>query len=188
MQAVVGQLVRSDSVQHVPTSRIGRVRMIEIIRGRMDHADSFHHTTGPLVLWNRKRDNLGQVQALEAEDDGGTTALGRVAVAPMFDRESPTNLDTRREMRLKRRNREAHEPCKRYDTRNLDGPQTKAVVIEVPFNAIDQSIALVASEHAMKVLHDAWVGIHGGEHSAICGNPSPEKQPARSHLTRPRHF
>src|SRR4029077_4066889 len=105
-----------------------------------------------MVLWNRERDNLGQIQALEAEDDRGTTGLGRVAVTPVFDRESPTNLNTRREMRSKRRDREARESCKRYDARNLDGPQTKAVVSEVLFNAIDQTIALFASEHALKVL------------------------------------
>ncbi|MDP1858120.1 MAG: hypothetical protein Q8K82_05600 [Gemmatimonadaceae bacterium] len=91
-------------------------------------------------------------------------------------------------MRSKRWDREAHVSGKRHDSRNLDGPQAKSVVAEVLLNAIGQRIALRASEHALKVLHHAWIGIHGSERLPVSSSPLPETKSGRQCFTGRSHF
>src|SRR5579862_2327124 len=122
----------------------GNPRMLEIVSRISGHSEPLHHPPRRLVERRRERDDLVQVELRESVFECGLTGLGRVAVPPVLAREPPADLDRRREVRLEARTREADEADEARAAGNLDGPQTPALLLEVPTDVLRECVARVA--------------------------------------------
>jgi hypothetical protein len=86
-----------------------------------------------------------------------------ITFPPMPERQSPADFHARGEMGLEARAGQSGKTDEGGDTRNLDGPQAKAVVAEMLLDPVDHGVALGPAERAAEEFHDPCVGIHRGK-------------------------
>src|SRR5437016_417433 len=95
----------------------GELRMVEVVRRVSRHPQL-----------------LVQAQRFESERERGPRALGRVALAPVLERQAVADFDARRKVRVERGNREADEADERRvpgDIADFGGPRAEAVLREM---------------------------------------------------------
>ena len=90
------------SVEHVALQTVAgwQGRVVEVVTRIVGHAQTLHHAARAVVDRCRERKDLVQLQSVESIGDRGSGGLGRVAVTPMWARESPTDFDCGRERRI----------------------------------------------------------------------------------------
>ncbi len=75
----------------------------------------------------------------------------------MLEGETPADFHAGRETGAESWNCQSGEPDEGCYIRDLNGPQTKAVLTEMLLNAIDQRVALSSTEAIREEFHDARV-------------------------------
>jgi hypothetical protein len=75
---------------------LGKFRMVEITVFIVDHADSFHDAPRSEIGYSGERDDFIKTHFLKTEAQSRTRPLLSVSLAPVIERQSPTNLHTRR--------------------------------------------------------------------------------------------
>src|SRR5436305_1617991 len=119
--------------------------MVKIILRETRHANSLHHAHRPLIDSRSERDDLGQPELAEPEIERGGRGLAGIAPSPVFTRQPPANLNTRREMGLERRNRQTDEPNERGKFRHLNRPEAVAISVEVVANPCCPGVAFLTA-------------------------------------------
>src|SRR5882724_9711942 len=116
----------------------GKKRMVKIIRGIPDHADSFHDPTRRQICDRRERNNFVEIELFKAKRQNRERALSYVSSSPELRPEPPADLGTRREMRFEPRPRQTDKSDERSHVRNLDCPQAPAVLFNVSMDSVRQ--------------------------------------------------
>ena len=112
--------------------------MVEVV-GRIVHqADFLHHATRARVLWHGERYDSRQPNNVEPVRQRGPGALRRIPATPVFRSETPPDFDTWCEVRVEARHRETDETGERRHVIDLDGPQTKAIPVEIGVECASQ--------------------------------------------------
>src|SRR5262252_1313219 len=176
----------SDPVQHVPAQPLGKVGTIEVASGITDHADPLHYPPRPVVVGHGERDDLCQFDVFEAEPEGGASRLGRVALSPVRGGQPPSDLDTGHERCVELRDRQADEPSERRHAVDVHRPQSEAVHLEVPCDALGACIALLGG-HRRQVFRNPRIGIQRRERHTVGGHPPPQQEPIGAQLSRQFH-
>jgi hypothetical protein len=148
--------------------------MVEIVLGRMDHADFLHHPPRAQVGGNRKGDDLVQCQMREAKFQSRACAFCGVTTVPVVGGEAPADLDAGHERRLERRNRKSDEPGERGDIPDLNRPEPKPVPLEMSLNAVGTLVARCARQDRREKLHNSWIGVESGKGFAVIQAPTAE--------------
>src|SRR5438045_1586955 len=167
------------AVEDMPAERVtvGQTRMIEILGWVAPHAEPLHDRLRAPVRHRREGDDGGKAERPEPVGDDQPRRLGRIAVTPVIERKPPTDLDAGREMRREARDREPDEADERGNARHLDGPETEAMLRKMRLETVDQRIALTAVGVSGEELHDAGIGIEGGERRPIGIAPAAQPDP-----------
>ena len=148
--------------------------MVEIVGGVVTHAKPLHHPPRWLVDDRRERDDLIELERVEAVGDCRAGGLGRVAVAPVGARQSPADLDRRGEVRPKAGLVEADEANERRDADDLDCPQAPAALGECRAREGGERIAVAPRHRRGEVPHRVRIPVQGGERLEIVIAPLPE--------------
>ncbi len=87
-------------VEHLPPKRMTfwYARVVEVVRGIMQHAQLRHDPPGFVVVGDRVCNDLRQLTRIETKPYCGCGGLWRVAKAPEGSRNSPAGFDRRREV------------------------------------------------------------------------------------------
>ena len=112
------------------------------------------------------------------------SGLGCIPAPPMFHCKPPADLDARREVRFKARDRQSNESRKRSNAGNLESPESEAMSFEVLLDPVGGPIALGTSENRGKVLHHPLIRVERRKRGSIRLNPAPQEQPRRQELLR----
>src|SRR5947209_1404348 len=105
--------------------------MIEIIRGRMGHAEAFHERPGGLVGQDGEGDDLVELENFETKTQSSAGRLGGVAAALEFVADAPADFDAGGEVRLEGGDGEADEAEEFATGGELDSPVAKVVLGEM---------------------------------------------------------
>ena len=159
--------------------------MIEVVSRIVRHANPLHDTSRSDIAGHGKRHDLFKLQGLKAKLQRGTRTLCGIPPAPIVGCKAPSNLDARREGRLKVWNRQADKSSKRRHAPNLDGPETKAMLIEVCFYPQCERVTFHTPQDPRQLLHHARIAIQRRKRRAIGTTPSPQTKTGRFELTRP---
>lgn len=148
--------------------------MIEVVSRIVRHANPLHDTSGSNIAGHGKRHDLFKLQGLKAKLQRGTRTLCGIPAAPIVGCKAPSNLDARREGRLKVWNRQADKSSKRRNAPNLDGPETKAMLIEVSFYPQCERVTFHTPQDPGQVRHHARIAIERREWLTIGRVPPPQ--------------
>jgi hypothetical protein len=77
----------------------------------------------------------------------------------MLEGKAPADLDSRHELRVESRNRQADKANERSGLNQLDSKGTKAVTVEVLPSASEECVGDFRGERFRKELHDTRVGV-----------------------------
>src|SRR6266550_7965409 len=104
-------------------------------------------------------------------------------MTPVLRAEAPPDLDARREMRFETRSRETQEAGEGRNARNLHGPESEAVLVEVILSSRHEGVALPPCKRRRQILGDSRVSVHRSEGREVSGQPAAEQQSAGSDLS-----
>src|SRR5215467_7285182 len=79
-------------------------------------------------------------------------------------------------MSFEARDRQPDESSERGDARDLNGPQAKAVQLEMLVDMFGQRVAFLSAQHPGKVFHDTRVSIECGKRLPVDRTPSAEDE------------
>jgi hypothetical protein len=102
----------------------------------------------------------------------------RVAVSPIFMRQSPADLDAGHEVLLEARDRQSDEADEVGDARRFHRPQTESVPSEVVTDPRGELIALSTVETPREELHQPRIRIEGRKGSEVVLTPRAQSEPA----------
>jgi len=153
----------------------GQTWVIEIVRCAAAHAQRFHHPPRAFVGRHGHRHDLVQAQRFEPMVQNRARTFACEAVTPRVVRESPTDLDRRREVRVERNLLEPDEPDEGVTAHDLDRPETEPMRREVRFDARGPVVAFGAAEWN-EMLHHARIRVERSEGRAIALAPAAEQQ------------
>src|SRR3954453_12769760 len=131
------------SSQRVP---FRKCRIAEIPGRIAAHAEPLHHRAGAEVARRREGNRFLKGENVKSEAEHYAGCLRRIAMPPMQEGHTPADFHRLREMRVKPRPCQSGKADERRDTRNLDGPQSEAVLVEMPLDAIGHRIAVTAAQ------------------------------------------
>jgi len=89
----------------------------------------------------------------------------------MLEGQTPADLHTGCEMGSEPLDRQSGEPDEGCYTWNLDRPQAKTMLVEMPLDAIDHRVTLNVTERAPEEFHNSRIGIHCGKRFPIGVTP-----------------
>lgn len=151
---------------------LGKIRMIEIVRGIVSHSDFFHHTARPCVRRSCEGNDLYQFQFIECAIQDGPRAFGGQPSTPLIHCQTPANLDARSEVGFECRNEKPDEADEGVIFTQLDGIQAEGTLSEVIFDSLDKKIAFCSGEQLGHEFHDPGVGVYEEERFAILFLPT----------------
>ena len=154
--------------------------VVEVFSRVVGHPEALHHRARPPVLGHREGHDFRQLQHLEGDAARLPRCLRRVPVAPRRAGKTPGDLDARGEVGVEPDVGQADEPDERFAALHLERPDAEPVLGEVCFDAIGESVALRAVEHAGEVGHDVGIGVQAREGLAIGVPPAAEEKPGRA--------
>ncbi len=150
--------------------------MIEIVFGRVRHAELFHHAPRAEISDRSEGDQFRQGQAGKCEVRHGLRRFGGKAPPPSGAGEPPADFDARGERGRKARDREAREPEEVSRGFRFDGVEAPTALLKPGGDAAGEAIAFRAAEAGWKEFHDLGIGVHGGEGREVFLQPIPEDQ------------
>src|SRR5215469_17377830 len=160
------------AVEHVPFQwPLMKVGMIEIVFGRPGHPEALHDPARAPIGRSRQRDDLLEAELLETIIERRLGCLGSVALAPIGPRESPSNLDCRREVSLIGDRFETDDADEARLARELGDPLAKAMLLPM------STLATHPAGQRQEVLYDDGIGGKLGEGRIILIAPLPQQQP-----------
>ncbi len=148
--------------------------MVEVVGWVVSHTNPLHDTSRSNIAGHGKRHDLFKLQCMNAKLQRSAGAFGGKPPAPIVGRKAPPNFDAGREVRLKVWNRQADKSSKRRNASNLDGPEAKAVLIEVCFYPQRERVTVFTPQERGQMLHHAPIGIKCRERFAIGWTPPPQ--------------
>ena len=80
---------------------------------------------------------------------------------------------------------ETNEARKPGNPTNLDGPEPKAVIVEMALDANGGLVTFLPRQSAAEKFHDGWIRVHRGERLPIVRGPMAQDEPFGS--DRPLH-
>jgi hypothetical protein len=137
-----------------------QLRVIEVIRGGMRHADLFHHAPGPLVGWDREGHQFPDLQIFEGVSGNSLGSFRGKPQAPMGGPKSPSDFDARREVGFEIRHGDSNEANEPLFLPEFSGVESEPIFLKVSLYAVHQRIALRTRQTAGHKLHNVAVGIH----------------------------
>ncbi len=150
--------------------------MVEVVCRAVGHAQLLHHPTGPKVVLCGHGDDLVELQSLEAEVDGGSARLGRIAVPPELVGQPPAHFHGRGEGSGEGNRHQSGEARELAGCSDFDSPEPPAVGLDVLVVSLGHGVALVGRRGCRKELHHPWVGIQGGEGGVVLRLPLTKNQ------------
>src|SRR6516225_3183443 len=101
---------------------VGQPGIVEIVCGIAAHPKPFHNGSRTAVRRRRIRYDFLKRDSAKPVAKCQTRRLGRIAVAPMREGQTPTDLDTGREMGAEARDLQSGKTDKRCHAWDFDGP------------------------------------------------------------------
>jgi len=154
-------------------------RMIEIFPWIMRHPDPLHHPPRPHIPRHRERNQPIQPQHIKRIPSRNPRRLSCQPLAPVLGRQTPANLNRRRERRLELRNHQPHKADEIARLNQFRRIRTKAVPVKVALDAPNQCIGFLRRQQARKKLHHPRVCVHPLKRQPIFRAPSSQNQPLR---------
>ena len=158
-----------------------QVGVVEVVGGIARKPELLHDADGAEICRGGEGDNLRQSEDVECVGEDGASAFSGEALAPMVCIEAPADFDAGGEVRVEGGNGEADIADELCSWEEFGGPEAEAVLYEVGFEAVNESIALFAVERSGVKLHNAGIGVDAGERRAVAGAPAAEKQACGFH-------
>src|ERR1700704_2004163 len=106
-------------------------RIVEILSGIAAHPKPFHDGSRTVVRRRREGYDVGERESPKGVTERQSGRLRCITVPPMREGQTPADFHAGREMGAESRDVQSGKPDKGGDTRDLDGPQAKAVLAEM---------------------------------------------------------
>src|SRR5215471_13304881 len=165
------------SVEHVPAQRMvfGYARMIEIPSKIANHTDLLHHTPRRNIFRRSEGNDFLQAKVVVCKRKYHRRALGRQSPVPKACRQTPSDFNTGREMRLEGGHSESDKSSELIRLLQRHGPEPEAMLRKVTANPFKQHIRLLSRQYRWKVTPDPSISKHAREKCMIRFSQKPDQ-------------
>lgn len=171
-------VIRGEAIEDVLLEGVSvREKGVEKVSGGVvAEADFFHDSARFQVVGDGDGDDLFQSELLEAVLKCGAGGFGGITLAPVFGGQAPADFDARGEVGLEAGDTQADESDELWSAPDFDGPEAETPFPEMGADAGGHFVALFARQEVGEELHDARIGIEGGERFEIVVGPFAEEE------------
>src|SRR5262249_56390813 len=123
-------------------------RVVEMCGRTAANSKPFHDCWRAMGRRRRVRSDFAKRDSPNPVGKGQSGRLGCITASPMLEGQTPAYLDTGCEMGSEPLDRQSGKPDEGCYTWNLDRPQAKTMLVEMPLDAIDHRVTLNVTERA----------------------------------------
>lgn len=171
-------LFAGNAVQHMLAQRViaSEVRVFEVILDGVMHTNGLHDLLRRQIGPGRERHHLLQRQTIECAAQGGPGGLTGVTQAPVLAGQAPADFHRRREGRFETHDAQTGKTDELTAIFTLQGPESEAMLGEMPAHPADQRRAFQTAQGRRKVAHDLRIGTHRRKCRQIIVAPLTQQQ------------
>ena len=162
--------------------------MIEVVSRIMRHTEFLHHATRAKIHGSRKANDFAEPKHIPPMIQHRLRPFRCQPFSPEIRCQSPANLDTRCEMRVKGWNVQSDEASEGAIVSKFRSVGSKPMFSEMRFELVHQCVALGARQRRYEVLHYPRISIQGRKRLSIRNSPVAENQATSFDLTLYIHF